>query len=207
MSDARAQIAFAFGRLAALLRAGAWQAAASVGLNPAQIEIIGHLARRGPVRQGDLAEALSVSAASLSDSVASLARKGLVVRAPDPQDGRALQVSLSAEGKTIAASLPPAPEALVIALDTLSERETGDLLRTLTRLIRSLQEARAIPVQKMCVTCRYFRPRVHAEADRPHHCAFVNAAFGDAGLRLDCGEHEAAPLAETAAAWRRFEAA
>lgn len=207
MSDARAQIAFAVGRLAALLRAGAWQAAASVGLNPAQIEIIGHLARRGPVRQGDLAEALSVSAASLSDSVASLARKGLVERAPDPQDGRALRVSLSAEGNTVADRLPPAPEALVMALDTLSERETGDLLRMLTRLIRSLQEARAIPLQRMCVTCRHFRPRVHAEADRPNHCAFVNAAFGDAGLRLDCGEHDAAPPAAAAAAWRRFEAA
>jgi hypothetical protein len=43
----------------------------------------------------------------------------------------------------------------------------------------------------MCVTCRYFRPHVHSDPERPHHCAFVDAPFGDRALRLDCRDHEA----------------
>src|SRR3989338_5240356 len=115
MPDPSDQIAFALGRLAVLWRAGGWQAGVAEGLNPAQAEILGHLSRRGPVRQVDLAAALGVSAASLSDSVASLAAKGLVIRQPDPEDGRARRVGLSAAGQTIperlggASCAPPAP--------------------------------------------------------------------------------------------------
>jgi hypothetical protein len=35
-------------------------------------------------------------------------------------------------------------------------------------------------------------------ADAPHHCAFVNAAFGAAALRLDCADHEEAGPEEAA---------
>ncbi|OHC52890.1 MAG: hypothetical protein A3D16_03970 [Rhodobacterales bacterium RIFCSPHIGHO2_02_FULL_62_130] len=207
MPDPSDQIAFALGRLAVLWRAGVWQAAVAEGLNPAQAEILGHLSRRGPVRQVDLAAALGVSAASLSDSVASLAAKGLVIRQPDPEDGRARRVGLSAAGQTIAERLAAASDALTAAVSDLPAAEAGSLLRVLTRLIRVLQEARAIPVQRMCATCAHFRPYAHADAARPHHCAFVDTAFGDAQLRLDCGEHEAAPAESAAAIWRRFEAA
>jgi hypothetical protein len=69
------------------------------------------------------------------------------------------------------------------------------------KIIRGLQEAGDIPVQRMCVTCRYFRPNVHDDRDRPHHCAFVDAAFGDPQLRLDCTEQEPASAAESRANW------
>src|SRR3989338_7717639 len=188
MPDPSDQIAFALGRLAVLWRAGGWQAAVAEGLNPAPAEILGHLSPRGPVRQGDLA-------------------KGLVIRQPDPEDGRARRVGLSAAGQTIAERLAAASDALTAAVSDLPAAEAGSLLRVLTRLIRVLQEARAIPVQRMCATCAHFRPYAHADAARPHHCAFVDTAFGDAQLRLDCGEHEAAPAESAAAIWRRFEAA
>ena len=56
-------------------------------------------------------------------------------------------------------------------------------------------------------TCTHFRPHAHADAACPHHCTFVDAAFGDANLRLDCGDHEPAPAEAAAALWRRFAAA
>jgi DNA-binding MarR family transcriptional regulator len=190
MSDPSQQIAAALGRLALFWRTALWQAVAERGLNPAQAEILGHLARRGPSRQVSLAAALGVSAASLSDSVASLTAKGLVARHPDPRDGRAVQVALTAAGTAFHAALPEAPAPLLGALNDLPEAEAGAALRTLSTLIRALQEARAIPVQRMCVTCAYFQPHRHAAAAVPHHCDFVDAAFGDAALRIDCVDHE-----------------
>lgn len=197
------QIVFGLGRIAALLRAGKWQAGSGAGLNPAQAEILARIADR-PMRPGDLAAHLGVSPASLSDSVSSLVAKGFAERQPDPTDGRARRIAPTAAGAALAASLPTAPDALKGALDALPDLERGRLLRTLLHLIRSLQEARAIPVQRMCVTCRHFRPNAHDDAARPHHCAFVNAAFADASLRLDCGDHETALPEEAATIWRRF---
>ena len=168
---------------------------------------VAHLARRGAARQVELAEVLGVSPASLSDSVASLLRKGLVERRPEPADRRARRVVLTEAGRTRIEALPEAPVALVAALAALAPAEAGAVLRALTRIIRELQEAHAIPAQRLCVTCRHFRPHAHADAERPHHCAFVDAAFGDADLRLDCGEHEEAGVSERARNWARLETA
>jgi hypothetical protein len=41
----------------------------------------------------------------------------------------------------------------------------------------------------MCATCVFFRPDVHDDPERPHHCAFVDAPFGDRQLRLDCDDY------------------
>lgn len=200
------QIVFGFGRIAALLRAGQWQAGSGAALNPAQAEILTRIANR-PMRPGDLAAHLGVSPASLSDSVSSLISKGLAARQRDAQDGRARLVMATEDGKALAETLPSAPEDFQAALDALPESERAGLLRTLLHLIRELQQARAIPVQRMCATCRHFRPHAHIDAARPHHCAFVNAAFGDADLRLDCDDHDEVQEEEAAAIWRRLTAA
>jgi hypothetical protein len=74
----------------------------------------------------------------------------------------------------------------------------------LVKMIRTLQERGEIPVSRMCVTCRFFRPRVHDDPTRPHHCAFVDAPFGDRSLRLECADHEAAPEGQRARGWEQF---
>lgn len=206
MRDVSDQILFGLGKLAALLRSGHRQDGAAFDLNATQVEILIRVAVQ-PMRAGTLAEHLGVTAATISDSLRSLEGKGHVERRPDPSDGRALQIHPTDAGRSAASVLGAGPGPLRTSLESLGNAEKAGLLRVLTLLIRALQEARSIPVQRMCVTCLHFRPRVHADAERPHHCAFVDAAFGDANLRLDCGEHEAAPAEEAAAHWRRFEAA
>lgn len=201
-----AEILFGLGRVATVLRAAQWQAAGDLGLSPTQAEILGRIALR-PMRPAGIAAHLGVSAASASDSISALVAKGLALRQPDPDDGRAQRLVPTAAGSDLAGGLAALPEHLQTALSQLSEGDRAGLLRTLTLLIRNLQDARAIPVQRMCVTCRHFRPFAHADADRPHHCAFVDAAFGDASLRLDCGDHEPALAEDAQAAARRFELA
>ena len=44
----------------------------------------------------------------------------------------------------------------------------------------------------MCVTCQFFQPNRYPGSDRPHHCALVDAPFGDRHLRLNCAEQVAA---------------
>ncbi len=89
----------------------------------------------------------------------------------------------------------------------LTPAEQGALLKGLMKLIRGLQVRGEIAVARMCVTCRYFRARTHADPDAPHHCEFVDAPLGDRTLRLECVDHEMAETAAQAAAWEGFSRA
>ena len=50
----------------------------------------------------------------------------------------------------------------------------------------------------------YFRPRVHDDDQRPHHCALVDAAFGDRTIREDCPEHQVADEHLAEQNWKKF---
>lgn len=206
MPEQETQIASGLARLATFGRAATWQAGALSGLTPTQAEILQRIALR-PQRASDLAAHLGVTPATISDFVGTLRTKGLVTRRPDPGDRRAWHLVPTEPGRQLLSRIPAVPVQLQQAIAALPASDRGALLAALMRLIRSLQEARAIPVQRMCATCRHFRPHAHDDASAPHHCDFVNAAFADADLRLDCGEHEMAQAEQVAAAWQRLDAA
>jgi DNA-binding MarR family transcriptional regulator len=180
----------AIAKLGLVLRHHAWQRRRHDGLTPTQAQALATLAARGAHRVGELARTLGVTQPTASDAVAALVRKGLVARERDSADGRAARLTATSAGTQRAAESAEWPDALLAAVDALSAEDQASLLRGLSAVIRELQQRGEIPVQRMCVTCRYFRPQVHAEAERPHHCAFVDAPFGDRALRFDCADHE-----------------
>jgi DNA-binding MarR family transcriptional regulator len=57
------------------------------------------LADDGPQRSGDLARSIGVDKSTMSRQVSALEKAGLVTREEDPVDGRAYQVSISADGR------------------------------------------------------------------------------------------------------------
>lgn len=118
-----------------------------------------------------------------------LTAKELVERRRDPADARAVFLTLTDTGRAEAERLVRLPEEFAEAMDTLTEDDLAAMLRGAASMIRSLQDHKAIPVSRMCLTCDHFRPDAHPGTDRPHHCAFVDNAFGDAELRLDCPDH------------------
>jgi DNA-binding MarR family transcriptional regulator len=199
------RVVTALNKLALVLRWGAWQQSGRHGLHPTQAQIVTLLAARPKgMRLRDLAAALGVTPATTSDSVAALLRKGLVDKSPAPGDARAVVVTVTPDGLREAAEISTWPDAMLAAVDDLDVAEQGVLLRVLVKMIRSLQERQAIPAARMCVTCQFFDPYAHPGSDRPHHCRFVDAPFGDAELRVDCLDHVAAAPARQAELWARF---
>ncbi|WP_373488910.1 MarR family winged helix-turn-helix transcriptional regulator [Blastomonas sp.] len=197
-------IATGLAKIGLFLRSANWRQAEAAALSPTQAQILIHLTRRGPARIAALAEELGVTQPTASDSAAALIRKGHLERRRDPADGRAALLHPTLAGLRTAEAIAVWPDALLAAVDALDAQEQVVFLKGLTKMIRYLQVKGAIPVQRMCATCRFFRPNVHDDAVAPHHCAFVDAAFGDANLRLDCSEHEPTDEPETDAIWRRF---
>jgi DNA-binding MarR family transcriptional regulator len=187
------------------LKHQAWAEAGGRGLTPTQGQALALLrANPGGLRLGELAAQLGVTAATTSDSVAALARKGLVAKLPLAGDGRAVLVRLTPAGVREAAAAAAWPDFLLEAVDQLEPAEQAAFLRGLVTMIRTLQQRGRIPVARMCVSCRFFRPYRHPGEALPHHCAFVDAPFGDGELRLDCPDHAAAPAEQAERTWRVF---
>jgi DNA-binding MarR family transcriptional regulator len=194
-------------RIGAVMRADQWGVAEEAGLTPTQLHALTFIAGRGDkgIRLRAVAEHLGVTQPTATDSIAALVRKGLLTKLADPNDARAVAIRVTPSGCDVVRAIGLAITSTERALETLSTKEQSTLLELVIKTIRALQEAKAIPPQRLCVTCRHFRPYAHDDAELPHHCAFVDAAFGGRHLRLDCGEHaEAAPQAREAA-WRMFE--
>jgi DNA-binding MarR family transcriptional regulator len=78
-------------------------AGSRAGLSLTAAATLAHLQRSGPARLTELAVAEGISQPSMTALVARLADQGLVVRAADPRDGRAVVLSLSAEGERLLA--------------------------------------------------------------------------------------------------------
>lgn len=189
-------------RLGMALRADQWDALAQTPLNPTQAQILSFLARRGGARVGAVAAQLGVSQPTATDSIAALERKGLLQRRADARDARAATLTVTPPGRALTETIDARVGATERALASLDPREQAQLLALVIKLIRNLQLEGAIAPQRMCVACRHFRPYAHDDARAPHHCAFVDAAFGGEALRLDCADHEEAQ--DTEAIWLRF---
>lgn len=192
-------------RLAAVIRADDWNRAKAAGINPTQQGVLDYLRGR-PQGSGltDIAVHLLISQPTATDSVAALERKGLVERRASETDRRAVRVLLTEAGVALLEGSSTDGKARV-AVERLDEAGKAELLLTVVRLIKTLQDIEAVPVQRMCVTCRHFAPFAHPDGEKPHHCHYVDAAFGQRELRIDCHEHDTADPASRAATWEVFQ--
>lgn len=190
------------GKLSIAIRAKEQSGATGEGLSPTQGVILNRLARSGVGRVSELARELAVSLPTVSDAVAVLVSKGYVEKRRAGNDGRALLLHLTREGRAVASRTSHWPDFLSTAADALNDQEQLAFHRGLVKMIRTLQDRGEIEVARMCVSCAYFRPGAHEGADKPHHCAFVDAAIGDRDLRIDCAEFEPASGDD---AWQKWK--
>lgn len=204
--DPASHLVAGLAKIGMAVRHQAWEASEHQGLTPTQGQI---LALLRPQPQGllvsELAEGLAISSATTTVALQALERKGLVRKSRSLLDGRARIITLTEEGKAEAARAATWSDFLLTAVDTLTDEEQAVFLRSLAKMIRTLQMRGEIPVSRMCVTCHYFQPNAHADDAAPHHCAFVNAPFGDSQLRLDCADHLSAMPEEAELHWRVFQ--
>ena len=198
------RLAHALARISLALRHHAHRAAAARRLTPTQGEILVWLRTRPGATLGEVAQGLALTAATVSDAVDALVAKGLVRKRRGEADARSVQLHLTARGRREAERAAGWPDFLIRAAELLPEADQQALLVALIRIIKTLQERGHIPVARMCVSCAYFRPWAHAGSDRPHHCALVDAPFGDAFLRVDCPDHVLASEAEAAVIWQAW---
>lgn len=193
-ADVDAKIVASLERLSRVFRLLLQDAAQEHNVSPLQANILVHLLHHKPEsrRVGRLAAEFGVTAATVSDAVASLEEKGLISRETWPEDGRVLTLGLPAAGESTAAKLSGWAEEVKGHLGGLEPEGKEVVMRSLMDLIASLQRSGVIGLSRMCVTCRFFQPRAHPDRSSPHYCALLDAPLAGSDLRIDCPEHEVA---------------
>lgn len=200
------RLASALSKVSVSLKRRLWRDAASRRISPLQAQILAFLRQRSThgATVSDITNMLGVTMPTASDVIAVLVRRGLLRKFRTEADGRVFTVLLTARGRRRAEQVTGWPDFLQWAAELLPVEEQESLLRTLVKLIRSIQGRGEIPVAKMCVTCTHFRPHVHEDRERPHHCALVDAPFGDRFLRIDCQEQVPAEPEQQERQWQAF---
>ncbi|MGM9606498.1 MAG: MarR family winged helix-turn-helix transcriptional regulator [Oscillospiraceae bacterium] len=126
------------GSLADLLdRCGHYFAHRIGGSRRGQGNVMTFLAQHPDVTQKELAEALGVIPASLSEVLMKLERKGLVERKKDENDRRMVRVRLTEEGQK---SLEQPDEALSDPFQALTQEEQETLKQLLSKLLADWEE-------------------------------------------------------------------
>ncbi|HEU4799374.1 MAG TPA: MarR family transcriptional regulator [Gemmatimonadales bacterium] len=113
-------------------------------LTVAEFGALEALHHKGPLLLGDLQRKLLVSSGGVTWLVDRLAKQGLVVRRPSPDDRRASFVELTRKGERLIARLfPEHIDAMSRALAGLSPTEQAEAVRLLRKLGRAAAQASA----------------------------------------------------------------
>lgn len=145
-----------------------------------------------PDTVGALSHEMGVTAPTISDATRALEKKAYLNKRRSEGDNRVVRISLTPEGKRLGRNLNGKRARLLDVIAGLPGGEKAGLLSVLIRLTRGLQEGGLVSVSRMCVSCEFFRPNTYPGSEKPHHCGFVDAPFGEPELRLDCPEHVSA---------------
>ncbi|MGW8483115.1 MarR family winged helix-turn-helix transcriptional regulator [Microbacterium sp. NPDC055903] len=114
-------------------------AAAQVEVDPVDIPPLYFLGLEGPVRASELAAALRLSRPTMSKQLTRLERAGFIERNADPEDARAMIITLSAAGAEVHRRLVEQGTIMVAAaLEGWDAAEAEAFAAQLTRFVGAL---------------------------------------------------------------------
>lgn len=116
-----------------------------VGLTPPHEIVLLHLDERGPQPQSEIVRYMGRDRSTVTNTLQAMERAGLVARAPSPEDGRAMVVSLTPRGRRKVPAARDAWSRLEAATTrALTAEQRGALADALTavrdELARALDE-------------------------------------------------------------------
>lgn len=138
-SDDTTRVVTALRALVQLLRTGAGEATRRTGLSSAQLFVLAKLVDAPAPSVNALARRVHAHQSSVSVVVDRLVARGLVRRAPDPQDRRRRTIELTPKGRSLLRRAPVTVQArLVRAIASLPHRERRTLTGGLEGLVTTV---------------------------------------------------------------------
>ena len=111
------------------------------GLTPQQMKIVMELNIAGTLRLSDLSRCAAVTHGTMTVAVQKLLKKGLLVKAKDPVDERAVSLTLTAKGKTVGKEIQQGTEELFHTIcQGISKAERKKLADCFKFLLKTYQK-------------------------------------------------------------------
>jgi DNA-binding MarR family transcriptional regulator len=183
------RIIAALERVSQAFRVLLWTESEIYALSPIQIQVMIFLLYHPPSlrKVSYLAAEFGMTKATISNTIKILEQKGLVKRETEAFDGRSSIIHLSPKGRETAMRTAAFSKGLRDPVHNLHPDDKESLLFSLMDIIRHLNEAGVITIQRMCFTCLHYRPGYKGHA---HFCGLLNRKIENNELRLDCPEYE-----------------
>ncbi len=107
-----------------------------------QLNTLSRIIREGPTTTSALAQAEHVRRQSMAETIATLRSGGLIRSIQDPEDGRKMLISATAEGEALIATIPAAREAwLEVAIHAQLEPGDQETLRRAAGIMNRLADS------------------------------------------------------------------
>lgn len=184
------KIVAALERIAQAFRVLLWQESKAHALSPIQVQILIFLLHHDPHQRkvGYLATEFNLTKATISDAVKALEEKKLILKITAENDSRSYSMNLTEKGREIAVQTSFFTQQFRQPIAALHRDDQQNMLLGLMDIIRHLNQTGIIGVQKMCISCAYYRGNEHGVQ---HFCTLLNQELQTQQLRLDCAEYSA----------------
>ena len=162
----------------------------SNAMKPAQWEALRYVSRANRFSRtpGALTAYLGATKGTVSQTLMSLERAGLVSKTVDAADRRSVRLDLTEAGRErLRRDEIARIQSIVDAMPELDRQRLDDALRQLLVTRIRLEGGRAFG---LCRTCRHFGADAHGPAQ--HHCRLLDQPLADAEADEICYEQEAA---------------
>jgi len=152
-------------------------------INPTQHAALSYLARANRFSRApsQVADYLSATRGTISQTLKALARKGLIAEQPSQSDKRRVSYEITRQGLTI---LNPNANRHAEA-DLLSKLEMDGLRASLTKLVKSMITARRGRSFGVCLSCRH-----HNKKKTGAYCSLLDVTLRAEETHYICHEHE-----------------
>ena len=166
-----------------------WQESRDFALSPIQVQVLIFLLYHSEEKRkvSYLEAEFNMTKATISDTIKALDQKGLIRKAYEPNDTRSYIMHLTEKGREIAKKTSLFTREIHAPVDQLHADDKETLLLSLLNIIRHLNKAGVITIQRMCLTCAYYQP---SENGQKHFCKLLNQNLQVTDLRIDCPEYE-----------------
>lgn len=176
-------------RISQAFRVLLWQESKEHSLSPIQVQVLIFLLHHSGEKRkvSYLADEFNMTKATISDTIKTLEQKELISKEFEPQDTRSYIINLTEQGKNIASKTSLFTKEIRTPIDKMEAEDKENLLFHLMEIIRYLNKSGVITIQRMCMTCSFYRT---SDNGKTHFCTLLNQKLNVRDLRIDCPEHE-----------------
>lgn len=177
-------------RISQAFRVLLWEQSKEFGLTPIQVQVLIFLLHHSDEKRkvSYLAAEFNMTKATISDTIKTLELKSLITKEYEQHDTRSYIINLTKKGKDVAGKTSLFTREIRNPIEKLHTDDKEDLHVSLLNIIKHLNKAEVITIQRMCLSCRHYQV---TDKGQKHFCKLLNQNLHNTYLRVDCPEYQA----------------